>query len=99
MRGIKEGSMVRTAESKEISGSLVLPLNSVRSGKKVEVSSLAGGKEFQSRMCSMGITPGTEMMVTSNLGGPVVVRVRGSRLSLGRGMSAKILVRAEPGAR
>ena len=45
----------------------------------------------------MGLTPGTKVTVTRSapFHGPVELRVRGSRLALGRGMAERITVRVE----
>jgi Fe2+ transport system protein FeoA len=39
------------------------------------------------------VTPGTRVTVKCNAGGPMIIEVRGSRLSLGQGMARKILVK------
>lgn len=45
----------------------------------------------------MGFAPGSEVEVIANKRGPVVVRVRGVTVALGRGVAAKILVRPAGG--
>ncbi|HMB25578.1 MAG: FeoA family protein [Chloroflexota bacterium] len=45
------------------------------------------------RLVSLGLTPGTEISMSQNYGwGPLIVTVRGTRVALGRGEAAKILV-------
>ncbi|HEX2997949.1 MAG TPA: FeoA family protein [Anaerolineales bacterium] len=45
------------------------------------------------RLVSLGLTPGTEVSMSQNYGwGPLIVTVRGTRVALGRGEAAKILV-------
>jgi len=68
------------------------PLSSANSGESVEVVNLAGGRHFISKITSLGLTPGTNIRVLSNLGGPIIIDVRGSRISLGRGMAQKVIV-------
>jgi len=53
-----------------------------------------GGWRFGKRLEDMGLTPGTEVTVVRSapLNGPLEVRVRGSRLAIGRGMAEKIFV-------
>ncbi len=45
----------------------------------------------------MGLTPGTEVTVVNSapLNGPLEIRVRGSRLAIGRGMAERIFVEVE----
>ena len=40
----------------------------------------------------MGITPGAVLEVVDNTRGPIIVRVRGVTIALGRGMASRILV-------
>lgn len=58
------------------------------------LDSLAGGREFCSRMASLGFTTGADIKVRQNFGrGPVVVTVRGTLVALGRTEATRILVR------
>jgi len=52
---------------------------------------------FQKRLEDMGLTPGTGITVVKSapFHGPIEIRVRGSRLAIGRGMANRILVRVE----
>ena len=49
---------------------------------------------FVKRLTDLGLTPGTKVTVVQSapFKGPLEVRVRGSRLALGRGMASRILV-------
>ena len=56
-------------------------------------------KQFSTERCvkrltDLGLTPGTKVTVVKSapFKGPLEVRVRGSRLALGRGMASRILV-------
>ncbi len=45
------------------------------------------------RLVSLGFTPGAEVRMSQNYGrGPLIVTVRGTRVALGRGEAAKIVV-------
>lgn len=60
------------------------------------VRQLGGGKEFASRLASMGVAIGTRLEVMQNRGrGPLLVLVRDSRVALGRGEAMKIMVEEE----
>jgi ferrous iron transport protein A len=54
---------------------------------------MAGGHQFLSRLASLGFTPGAQLEVLQNYGhGPIIVRLRDTRVALGRGEAEKILV-------
>ena len=71
-----------------------LPLCMVGTGMTVVyVGGARGG--IVRRLADMGMRPGVEMTVVSggDSPGPVVVKIEGSRLMLGRGIAHKIMVR------
>ncbi|MGC8874729.1 MAG: FeoA family protein [Chloroflexia bacterium] len=60
------------------------------------VHSLAGGRGFVSRLAALGFTVGTPVTMVRNHGhGPVIVLVRDTRIALGRGEAAKVLVQRQ----
>jgi len=72
-----------------------LPLSSAPAGQRVRVCGVAGGRNLCGRMAAMGIYPGVEVeLLCGGCGCPCVVKVNGGTLSLGAGVSQKILVKA-----
>lgn len=70
-----------------------LPLSNAQAGKPLKVSGILGGRHLCARMASLGIYPGVEMeLLCAGCGSPCLVRVRGGTISLGAGISDKILV-------
>lgn len=70
-----------------------LSLSAVRSGESVCIQTMQGGHHFLSRLASLGFTPGARLTVIQNFGhGPIIVRLRDTRVALGRGEAAKISV-------
>ena len=68
-------------------------LGSVRSGESVQIRRMDGGHQFLSRLASLGFTPGAQLEVIQNYGrGPIIVRLRDTRVALGRGEAEKIRV-------
>ena len=62
-------------------------------GTRAHVASLYGGRELQRRLMEMGLVPGSLVEVVSNNNrGPVIIRVRGVIIALGRGMASRIIV-------
>ncbi len=71
----------------------VIPLEKIKQGEKAVIKRLEGGRKFAARMAAMGIRIGEKIeIVSTQLGGQVVVAVAGSRYVLGAKMAAKIMV-------
>lgn len=69
-------------------------LDQLAPGARAVVSELQGGRGFASRLAGMGISVGCQIEVLQNPAhGPLLVLVRDTRIALGRGEAAKILVR------
>ena len=65
-----------------------LPVN-----EHATILSFSGGHVEIRRLASLGFTPGAEVDMTQNYGhGPLIVTVRGTRVALGRGEAAHIVV-------
>ncbi|WP_034600922.1 FeoA family protein [Clostridiisalibacter paucivorans] len=70
-----------------------MPLSFVKSGQKVILRDISWGHKFRKRLQDMGLTMGVEFkIVANNLNGAVVIKLRDTKLAIGRGMSEKILV-------
>ncbi|KAF0108136.1 MAG: ferrous iron transport protein B [Anaerolineaceae bacterium] len=68
-------------------------LSDLEAGDLGVVRQLRGGHEFTGRLAAMGFTPGVEISLARNDGrGPILVIARGTRVALGRGEAARILV-------
>ena len=68
-------------------------LSVVQSGTLVRIHEIRGGHGFLSRLASLGFTPGAPLKVIQNYGhGPIIVSLRDTRVALGRGEAAKIVV-------
>ena len=71
----------------------VVPLGTLRPGETGAIVALAGGRAFVARCLALGCTPGTRVTMERNAGrGPIIVKVRGTRLALGRGESMRLQV-------
>ncbi|HVC10276.1 MAG TPA: FeoA family protein [Burkholderiales bacterium] len=70
-----------------------VPLLDLPSGTRTVVRQLTGGPVFTGRLAAMGVAVDSPLEVLQNRGrGPVLVLVRDTRIALGRGEAAKILV-------
>ncbi len=73
----------------------LMPLLELPEGREAEVVFLVGGRGLVSRLCSLGITPGTVLKVLRKapVGGPLELAVRSTKVAIGRGIASKVLVR------
>jgi len=63
-------------------------------GTALKVVSTVGGREFQRKIAALGIYPDEEIeIVERHSQGAVVIKVKGTRLAIGHGMSRKIKVK------
>ena len=70
-----------------------IPLAKLKTGEVAFVYKMDSGKSMTHRLTSLGFTPGEDLEIVQNFGhGPLMVSVRGTRVALGRGEAAKILV-------
>ena len=69
-----------------------LPLSMVCAGDRVRLVKINAGEKLACRLASMGLTPGVEMRVLGDSGGPKTICVRDSRIAVGYGAAHKILV-------
>ena len=61
-------------------------------GQLVRLTKIMAGRKLTHRLTELGLTPGVNLEVLHDHGGPLLLAVRDSRLALGRGMASKILV-------
>ena len=70
-----------------------ISLSNLAPGEAGVVHKLAGGWGFMSRLATLGFTPGATLTMVQNFGrGPLIVNIRSTRIALGRGEAAKVLV-------
>jgi ferrous iron transport protein A len=60
-----------------------LTLDHVRSGRRVRVVRVRGGRRLTQRLAALGLVPGSLVTVTRSRG-PAIVAVGGARIAVGR---------------
>lgn len=71
-----------------------IALSETKTGKKVSVISLEGGRGFKDKMFSQGIIPGAILkLISGGKNSPLLIQVNDTRICVGYEMSKKILVR------
>ena len=70
-----------------------MPLSMVAAGKTVKVVAIDAGHSLNARLASMGLLPHSILRVIRNeSAGQLIVAIKNSKIVLGRGASAKIIV-------
>lgn len=69
-----------------------IPLTHIPVGQLVQLVEIKGGREITHRLVEMGLTPGVEIKIMQDAGGPLLLAIRDSRIALGRGMAFRVLV-------
>ncbi|MDD2694372.1 MAG: FeoA family protein [Anaerolineales bacterium] len=70
-----------------------ISLSEMTTGDDATILAIQGGRMVNNRLASLGFTPGVQVNMTQNYGrGPLIVTVRGTRVAIGRGEAAKIIV-------
>jgi len=70
-----------------------IALSALPAGFRGVVARVLGGRELAARLAAMGLTAGTEIVVLQNRGhGPMLARVRDTRIALGRGQADMVTV-------
>ncbi len=70
----------------------LLTLDMLPPGARARVVRIDAGIRAMRRIVEMGITPGAVVEVVMSYGGPILVRVRGTVIAIGRGIARRILV-------
>jgi len=64
----------------------------LKPGERAKIVHIEGGPGIVRKLALMGFTPGTVVEVLSVFRGPILVRVRGGVIALGRGVARRIIV-------
>ena len=71
-----------------------MSLAGASSGSSVAIVGFEGGRNMQARLLAMGLVRGARVRIIANEGqGPLLIALGESRMSIGRGMAARIMVR------
>ena len=70
----------------------IQPLTMMQIGETASVKQVVGKDEARSFLLSLGFVEGGDVTVVSELGGNLIVNVKGARVALSRVMASKIMV-------
>ncbi|HCO62184.1 MAG TPA: ferrous iron transport protein A [Clostridiales bacterium] len=69
-----------------------MPLTMLGNGQECTVQRITGKDEVRAFLKSLGFVEGGTVSVVNEVGGDLIVNVKGSRIALSRGMANRILV-------
>lgn len=69
-----------------------MPLSMVEEGEPKTIVKVGGKEEVRKFLENLGFVDGTVVTVVSSLGGNMILKVKESRVALGRDMASKIQV-------
>ena len=69
-----------------------MPLSMVEEGEPKTIVKVGGKEEVRKFLENLGFVDGTVVTVVSSLGGNMILKVKDSRVALGRDMGSKIQV-------
>ena len=69
-----------------------MPLSMVEEGEPKTIVKVGGKEEVRKFLENLGFVDGTVVTVVSSLGGNMILKVKDSRVALGRDMASKFLV-------
>lgn len=69
-----------------------MPLSMVEEGEPKTIVKVGGKEEVRKFLEDLGFVDGTVVTVVSSLGGNMILKVKDSRVALGRDMASKIQV-------
>lgn len=76
-----------------------MPLAIARPGEEVTIVDIRAGRGLTRRLADMGLTPETTIrVINSQMPGPILIDLRGSRLVLGYGVAQKVMVERKQNA-
>jgi ferrous iron transport protein A len=71
----------------------LLRLSELKAGEEATLQGFEAGHGLVSRLSALGFTPGARVTMVQNMGhGPLIVKVRDTRIALGRGEAMKVRV-------
>ena len=69
-----------------------MPLTMLARGQESTVKRITGKDEVRAFLRSLGFVEGGAVAVVNEMGGNLIVNVKGTRIALSRGMASRILV-------
>ena len=75
---------------------MAITLDTVKENQEVKIISVSGGWGIRQRLSCLGIHPGDMIKIKKSdiMRGPILIKIHGNQVALGRGIANRILVEA-----
>lgn len=70
-----------------------MPLSLFKQSDTVEVSNIMGGKKVKKFLENLGFVQGEKVQIVSNTDGDMIVKIKESKVAVGKDISTKIIVK------
>ena len=73
---------------------MVMNLTELHNGRTAKIVGLEGGKGLRRKLRTIGIREGkmVKLVTTHPIGGPIVIKIEGEQVAIGRGMAKRIMI-------
>lgn len=69
-----------------------MPIILATTGNEMSIKKITGNDETRKFLSSLGFIAGEAVTVVSDLGGNLILNIKGSRIALDKGMASRIIV-------
>lgn len=69
-----------------------MPLTMASAGEVNHIQKILGKDEIRQHLAELGFVVGERVTVVSQIGGNMILQVKGSRIALSKGMASRIMV-------
>ena len=70
----------------------MIPLTMAKAGETVKIRRISGRDEVRQHLAELGFVENSDIAVISELGGNLIVQVKGSRIALDKTMANRIMI-------
>ena len=70
----------------------MIPLTMAKVGENVKIRKISGKDEVRQHLAELGFVENSDIAIISELGGNLIVQVKGSRIALDKTMANRIMI-------
>ena len=70
----------------------MIPLTVAKAGETVKIRKISGKDEVRQHLAELGFVENSDVAVISEIGGNLIVQVKGSRIALDKTMANRIMI-------
>lgn len=69
-----------------------MPLTFIKNGDTRQIYRITGKDEVRQHLAELGFVPGEQVTVINQMGGNVILSIKGTRIALNQGMANRIIM-------